>query len=112
VQQLNEEALLTDEIRDISKAILTYGELIKPARNRGLAHRDRQCHFEGIAMGATTDEQLYDFIENIQRFADLVGTQIGVGPLDFSSSGCEGDVYDLLQCLRESQCAQGVQPDA
>ena len=117
VKQLETEGLLTDEIRNKSKAILHYGKLIKPARNRTLAHRDRQCYFkayfEGIAMGATTDEQLYEFIENIQSFADLVGSQIGVDPLDFSSSGCKGDAYDLLRCLRESQCAQqGVQPDA
>lgn len=113
VQQLEREALLTEEIRDKSKAILDYGVLIKPARDRILAHRDRQCHFEGIAMGTTTDEQLYEFIENIQRFADLVGLQIGVGPLDFSSSGSKGDVYDLLRCLRESQrVEQGVQPDS
>ena len=83
VQQLEAEALLTDDIRENAKALLDYGEFIKPARNRILAHRDRQCHFEGIAMGATTDEQLYEFIENIQRFADLVGIQIGVGPLGF-----------------------------
>lgn len=101
VQQLEDEALLTDEIRENAKALLDYGEFIKPARHRILTHRDRQCHFEGIAMGATTDEQLYEFIENIQHFADLVGIQIGIGPLDFSSSGCTGDVYDLLRCLHE-----------
>lgn len=105
VQQLEDEAILTDEIRKNAKALLDYGEFIKPARHRILAHRDRQCHFEGIAMGATTDDQLYEFIENIQRFSDLVGIQIGVGPLDFSSSGCTGDVYDLLRCLRESRRA-------
>lgn len=103
VQQLNIEALITDAIRLTSKAILDYGELIKPLRNSTLAHRDRECHFKGIVMGATTDEQLYEFIENIQRFADLVGVQIGVGPLDFSSTGCKGDIYDFLRCLRESQ---------
>ena len=65
VEQLEDEALLTDGIRENAKALLDYGEFIKPARHRILAHRDRQCHFEGIAMGATTDEQLYDFIENM-----------------------------------------------
>lgn len=100
IQQLKDESLLTAEIHDKAKAILGYGEIIKPARDRILAHRDRISHFEGIAMGQTTDERLYEFIENIQHFTDLVGNQIGIGPLDFSSSGCKGDVYDLLCCLQ------------
>ena len=94
-QQLEGEALLTNEICDKVKAILDYGDLIKPARNRILAHRDHRCHFEGIVNGETTKEQLNEFIENMQLYSDLVGIHIGVGPLDFSSSGCRGDVYDL-----------------
>lgn len=103
VRQLEDDALMTDEIRENARALLDYGEFLKAARHRILAHRDQQCHFEGIAMGTTTDAQLSEFIENIQRFSDLVGIQIRVGPLDFSSSGCKGDVYDLLRCLRESR---------
>lgn len=109
-KQLEDQSLLTDEIRKRAKAILDFGELLKPARHRILAHRDRECHFEGVVMGATTEEQLQEFVENVQLYSDLVGIQIGVGPLDFSSSGCTGDVYDLLQHLRESQRAQPIVP--
>lgn len=109
-QQLEDESLLTDEIRSRAKAILDYGELLKPARHRILAHRDREHHFKGIVMGVTTNEQLKEFVQNIQDYSDLVGIQIGVGPLDFSSSGCKGDVYDLLQYLRKSQRAQPIIP--
>lgn len=110
--QLEGQSLLNDEIRNCAKAILEYGKLLKPARHRVLAHRDRECHFEGVVMGATTDEQLKGFVQNIQNYSDLVGIQIGVGPLDFSSSGCKGDVYDLLKFLRKSQSAQpSIPPD-
>lgn len=102
-QRLEGECLLTDEIRNRSQAILDYGEHLKLARNRILAHRDRECHFEGVPMGATTNEQLAEFMQNIQVYSDLVGIQVGVGPLDFSSSGCKGDVLDLLRHLRKSQ---------
>lgn len=109
-QQLEDESLLTDEIQNRAKAIRGYGKLLKPARHRTLAHRDRECHFEGIAMGGTTNTQLKEFVQNIQDYSDLVGIQIGVGPLDFSSSGCKGDVYSLLQYLRKSQHAQPIIP--
>lgn len=109
-QQLEDESLLTDEIRNRARAILDYGEFLKPARHRILAHRDRECQFEGVVMAATTNEQLKEFVQNSQDYSDLVGIQIGVGPLDFSSSGCKGDVYDLLQYLRKSQRAQPIIP--
>jgi len=107
-QQLEAESLLTGDIRDKEKAILEFGEMLKPARNRILAHRDRLSHCEGAGMGATTDAQLSAFIQDIQIYSDLIGNQIGVGPLDFSSSGCKGDVHDLLQHLRMSVAGQEV----
>lgn len=106
-QQLDKESLLTVDISEKEKAILDFGELLKPARDRILAHRDRHCHYEGLAMGATTDAQLNSFIQDIQDYCDLVGIQIGVGPLDFSASGCEGDVLDLLKHLRMSVARAG-----
>jgi hypothetical protein len=101
-QQLEAEALVTGDIRDKEKAILEFGEMLKLARNRILAHRDRLSHYGGLAMGATSDEQCNAFINDIQSYSDLVGNQIGIGPLDFSSSGCKGDVHDLLKHMRMS----------
>jgi hypothetical protein len=105
-EQLENESLITEEIRIKTEEILEYGNFLTPARHRSLAHRDRECHVENIPLGATTAEQLELFIKNIQVYSDLVGIQIGVGPLDFSSSGCRGDVYDFLRYLRKGQNAQ------
>ena len=76
-----------------------YGEKIKPARHKRLAHYDRDHQINGITLGETTDSELIEFLLNIQRYCDEAGIAIGVGPLEFSGSGCQGDVLDFLKFL-------------
>ena len=102
-QKLEAQSLFTNKIREKAQAILTFGDLLKPARNRILAHRDYQTHSNNIVMGKTTNKQLLDFMEAIQTYSDLVGNQIKVGPLDFTSSPAKGDVVDFVNFLRKSQ---------
>ena len=98
--QLKNEGLMSPEIFSISDTLLAYGDKIIPARHKRLAHFDRDHQIGGTVLGATTEEELKGFIDNIQRYCDAVGRAIGVGPLDFSTSSCPGDVHDLLRVLR------------
>lgn len=95
--------LLTDEMDRLSKNIFAYGQLLKPLRNRMLAHIDRESHFSKQVLGETTKDELDKFIIHQQQYCDLVGIALGEGPLDFSGSGCSGDVYDLLETLKKLQ---------
>ncbi|GAB1266212.1 AbiU2 domain-containing protein [Aurantivibrio infirmus] len=91
------------KIRDLSRDLLEYGEKIKPARNKRIAHYDREHEVSNITLGITTEEELFGFLLNIQEYCDQVGIALGIGPLDFSSSGCKGDVLDLLTYLRRKR---------
>ena len=83
-------------------SIKNHGEKIKPARHKRLAHYDREHQVKGIALGQTTNEELLNFMQDIQHYCDLVGEAIGIGPLDFSCSSCKGDVLDLLKYLHDN----------
>ena len=99
--QLKASSLFNSEIEDVTKSILSYGEKIKPARHKRLAHYDREHQVNDTILGETTEEELLNFIKDIQKYCDLAGNIIDVGPLDFSSSGCSGDVHDLLKNLKK-----------
>ncbi|MBW2035147.1 MAG: hypothetical protein JRI94_16490 [Deltaproteobacteria bacterium] len=99
--QLENEGLMCQEISCISDALIEYGKKIVPARNKRLAHLDRDHQISRNVLGATTEEELEVFLENIQKYCDAVGRAIGLGPLDFTDSSCPGDVHDLLRVLRD-----------
>lgn len=100
-KQLQNEGLATKEIDRLSKELKKYGEKLKPARNKRIVHNDRDHWFNDITLGATPKEELDAFLKNLQEYCDEVGRAIGIGPSDFSSSACEGDVHDLLRVLRK-----------
>lgn len=97
--QLEEHGLLSDEISVVSEVLNKYGEKLVPARHKRLAHFDREHHEKAIRLGETTEQELEGFLINLQKYCDLVGNSIGLGPLDFSSSGYPGDVQDLINVL-------------
>ncbi len=101
-KQLKNEGLYNEEIASLSAKIKLYGDKIKPARDKRLAHYDRDHQINGITLGATTETELHDFLLNIQEYCDEVGIAIGVGPLDFSCSACQGDILDLLMFIKKS----------
>lgn len=100
-KQLSSQSLSSSEIDNISEELTKYGSKLKPARNKRLAHFDRESQLNGVVLGETTETELNDFLVNIQAYCDSVGDSIGAGPLDFIGSGCAGDVLDLLRYLRE-----------
>ncbi len=99
--QLGNEGLMYQEISSISDALLAYGKKIVPARHKRLAHFDRAHQINKTVLGATTEKELEAFLENIQKYCDTVGRAIDLGPLDFTSSSCPGDIHDLLRILRD-----------
>jgi len=86
----------------ISKEKIKYEKKLKPEQNKRLAHYDRDSQINSIILGETSEEELHKFLVNIQAYCDGVGNTIGLGPLDFTGSGCEGDVLDLLKHLRQN----------
>lgn len=100
--QLDSCNLLSSNIVDVSKKILEYGEKLTPARHKRLAHFDREHQVKSVTLGDTTEQELKEFLSSIQSYCDLVGTAIGIGPLDFTASGCPGDVHDLLKVLKKN----------
>lgn len=104
-EQLDANGLLFPQIKDIAEKLRKYGENIKPARDKRLAHFDREHQVNGLVLGATTENELDQFLANLQDYSDEVGNAIGVGPLSFGSGGCKGDVLDFLKYLREKQNA-------
>lgn len=100
-KQLENQSLFSSGIEETSKKLIKYGNKLKSARNKRLAHYDREHQINSIVLGETTKQELNDFLVNIQVYCDDVRNAIGSGPLDFTGSGCKGDVLDLLKYLRE-----------
>ena len=101
--QLEVEGLLSPSIISLADVLLKYGEKIKPARDKRIVHFDREYQVNGLLLGATTERELDQFLQNLQKYCDEIGIAIGVGALGFGCGCCEGDVIDLLKVLRESQ---------
>lgn len=102
VNGLKAEALLTAEIEQSAKDMLAYRELIVAARNKIIAHADRKVALNETILGEHPAHALEQFFESMFDFNDGVGRALGIGPLDFRATPCEGDVLDLLRCLRQS----------
>jgi len=97
--RLKDVGAFTDGLRELSKAILSYGKKLIPARNKRIAHLDKEYAFSDEMLGVTSVEELEEFLKNIQLYCDEVGRAIDVGPLDFSCSSGPGDVLDLIKIL-------------
>lgn len=102
VNGLRAEGLLTTEIEKSANGMLAYRTLIVGARNKIIAHSDRKVALSETVLGEHTEKELEQFFEDMFAFNDDVGRALGIGPLDFRATPCEGDVLDLLRCLRRA----------
>jgi hypothetical protein len=96
---LTAEGKLTARIRETSKQLSRYREVIGDARNRIISHADRQTIVDDEALGAHTPEDITGFFASLYAYVDEVGNAVGVGPLDFRCTSGPGDVLDLLRYL-------------
>jgi hypothetical protein len=99
-EQLKSEGLYNQKIENASARIKSYGDKIISARNKRLAHYDRDHQINNTILGETTAAELHQFLSDIQEYCNEVGIMIGLCPLDFNCSGCRGDVFDFLKFLR------------
>ena len=102
---MRNEGRLTPEIERLDASLNAYGELLKPARNKIVAHSDLEVHVNSTALGAHGEDVMVEFFENLQAYFDAVGNAIGVGPLDFRHAPGPGDVIDLVRKLNEADAA-------
>ncbi len=91
---------LTPEIERLDAALREYGELLKPARDKIIAHSDLEVHVNDITLGAHGEQVMEEFFKNLQAYFDAVGNALGVGPLDFRYTPGPGDVIDLVRKLK------------
>ncbi|GFO73394.1 hypothetical protein BJAS_P4177 [Bathymodiolus japonicus methanotrophic gill symbiont] len=90
-----------DSITTLTTNITDYGKKLSPARNRIIAHSDKNTYKKGLVLVETSKKDLDNFIGNIQEYCDLVGNLIGVGALDFRCSSGQGDVLDFVGFLSD-----------
>ena len=92
--------LMTKEISDLSDNLLYYRSLIINARNKLHSHLDLETVLNDESIAGHSKEKKDKFFSDLQDYNDAVGNAIGVGPLDFSASPCQGDVFDLIKVLK------------
>lgn len=96
---------LTDQdiklkIIELDEYLRNYGQLLRPIRNKSVSHIDRETYVEERVLGGHSEKETRVFFDSLQKYFDTVGSAIGAGPLDFSSSSCKGDLHDLMKVLR------------
>lgn len=99
-KQLDDTSKNTQEIRDTYTHLKRFGKKLAAARNKHLAHFDRKFQIKGQPLGGTSEKDLSNFLNDMQRYCDQVGKAIDLGTLDFSCSACAGDELDLLKNLK------------
>ena len=102
---MRQRGCLTSEIERLDASLTAYGELLKPARNKIIAHSDLEVHVDDISLGAHGEEVMVKFFENLQAYFDAVGNAVGVGPLDFRHTSGPGDAIDLVRKLEGAKDA-------
>lgn len=100
---LREEKLFTPEMEAEAKTIKDYRELVVLARNRQIAHPDKETAMAYINHGRHSKAEAQAFLVALQTYLDLVGVAVGEGPLDISVSSGPGDVADLFRALNGGQ---------
>ena len=93
---------LTPEIERLDARLREYGELLKPARDKIIAHSDLEVHANATVLGDHEEGQLVQFLEDLQAYFDAVGDAVGAEPLDFRHMPGAGDVIDLVRKLNKA----------
>lgn len=108
-KQLQSLSKFNSNIENVSKELLKYGNKLKPARNKRLVHSDREHSILEVVLSETTEEELDEFLRNIQSYCDEVGTAIGIGSRCLLPTGCPGDVLAFLKYLKRAEEANASQ---
>ena len=96
--RLEHRGLTSAELTNSYAGLVAYGQLVRDAWRKLVAHSDLQARVSGVPMGSHTQEDYEGFRDDLQGFCDAVGQLIGVGPCDFITTA-PGDISDLLHEL-------------
>jgi hypothetical protein len=99
---LDRAGLLTEEIKRLSEQMIHYRHIISEARNKLLAHLDKETVANDLEIGGHAPEEVTAFFEALYKYCDEVGWVTGQGPLDFRTAAGAGDVLDLIKALKRS----------
>ena len=99
-QTLTKEGLFSTEIAEQAERIHKYRTLIVDARNQIVSHADKTKILSRTESNPHARSDVEDFFSGLYKYVDLVGEALGVGPLDFTYTGSEGDVEALVSCLK------------
>ncbi len=97
---LTKQGLMVPEIISISGRLKTYRNLVDDTRNKLVGHNDLKARLANQSIGRHARQEVEIFFEDLQKYCDAVGCQIGVGPLDFRTQAGPGDVIDLIRVLQ------------
>ncbi|WP_207835579.1 hypothetical protein [Pseudomonas sp. 43(2021)] len=102
-EKLKSDGLMNTVIERSAAGMLEFGQKLKDARHRIVAHSDWDTALNKLVLGVHSDEERKEFFFHMYTYVDAVGEALGVGPLDFRSTGGVGDALDLLRCLKAGQ---------
>jgi len=97
---LHKSNLYSQDIDDLSNELTKHKDRLNIARNKVIGHSDTKTILSKMTLGQHTHAESVEFFANLQKYMDLVGIAIGIGPADYQMTGGPGDVYDLLKLLR------------
>lgn len=100
-RELKNLGLWNSDIEKYSAAILHYRSLIILARNKRVAHFDKEAALNNEDIGEHTQNDVDEFFKNLQRYNDAVAIALGLSPVDFQGISGPGDVLDLIKVLKE-----------
>ena len=93
---------LSADAKRHADAIYKFRDLIKPSRNRFIAHLDRETVLNNEVLRGHTPQEMYDFIRALQAYCDEIGRAVGAGPQVLSPNGAQGDVLTLIKLLENA----------
>ena len=91
---------LRKNLEPIAKEIHNFTKKIKSARNKIIAHLDRDTILNGKYLGAANQNDWDKFWVDLEEFMKLLKENIIVGSLS--------DAGSLVECLKQSNCDNGV----
>src|SRR5690606_5871635 len=75
-QLLDENGLLTEDIKKLTKELDAYRELVLVARNKLVAHRDEETVLSQLPLGEHQRGEMDKFLCDLNRYCDAVATSL------------------------------------